>query len=58
MGKVAEWLKAINCKSVEVFYVGLPMKAEGTTKKRLAQTYREVFSLFKESFILSPSTTF
>jgi hypothetical protein len=27
-------------------------------KKGLAQTYCEIFSLFKESFILSPSTTF
>jgi hypothetical protein len=58
MGRVAEWLKATDCKSVEVFYVGFPMKAKGTTKKRLAQTYHEVFSLFKESFILSPSTMF
>jgi len=54
MGRVAEWLKATNCKFVEVLYVGLPMKAEGTTKKRLAQTYCEVFSLFQRKFYPLP----
>jgi len=33
MGRVPEWLKATDCKSVEVFYVGLPMKERAQQKK-------------------------